>query len=90
MSTTSQSVFCSLVYAQVQTIPKGSVATYRDIATRIGNPNAARAVGSCLKKNFDPSVPCHRVILSSGELGAYNRGGTKAKHLLLKREGWCG
>lgn len=79
--------FTEKVYLAVQKIPKGSVSTYKEIAQKINHPNAARAVGSALKKNFDPSIPCHRVIKSNGELGEYNRG-TQAKKQVLNREGY--
>jgi methylated-DNA-[protein]-cysteine S-methyltransferase len=58
----------------VRKIPKGSVLTYGQVATRAGSPNAARAVGSILKQNYDPNIPCHRVIRSDGVAGEYNRG----------------
>jgi methylated-DNA-[protein]-cysteine S-methyltransferase len=37
--------------------------------------------------NYDPEIPCHRVIRSDGGLGGYNRGGITAKRTLLKKEG---
>lgn len=86
----TSSPFCRLVYDEVALIPKGEVRTYAMIASAIDRPGAARAVGSCLKRNFDPQVPCHRVIKSNGELGAYNRGGTDQKRRLLTAEGWRG
>lgn len=52
-----------------------------------GFPGAARAVGTVMRKNFDPLVPCHRVICSDGRLGAYNRGGAERKAELLREEG---
>ncbi|MBM3228885.1 MGMT family protein [Candidatus Parvarchaeota archaeon] len=70
-------------------IPKGKTATYGQIAVMVGNPNAARAVGSVLAHNpFAPSIPCHRVIRSDGALGNYSAsGGRGAKAALLKKEG---
>lgn len=59
--------------------------TYKAVAQKIGSPNAARAVGSALNKNYDPAIPCHRVIRSDGKLGKYNRG-VAQKRALLKRE----
>ncbi|MBN1823994.1 MAG: MGMT family protein [Endomicrobiales bacterium] len=69
-------------------IPKGSTATYGQIARRVGKPGAARAVGQALKKNpFAPFVPCHRVVSSDGSLGGYSaKGGIKRKKQLLKKE----
>ena len=71
----------------VAKIPKGKTMTYKMVATKAGSPNAARAVGSIMKANFDPNVPCHRVIRSDGKLDDYNRGGTEAKRRKLKSEG---
>ncbi len=71
----------------VRGIPKGKTMTYKEVARRAKSPKAFRAVGSIMAKNFDPKIPCHRVIKSDGTLGNYNRGGTKAKIKLLRREG---
>jgi methylated-DNA-[protein]-cysteine S-methyltransferase len=69
-------------------IPHGRIATYGEIARRIGKPKAARAVGQALSRNPVPIViPCHRVIASDGSLGGYSGGGgleTKAKLLELE------
>lgn len=68
-------------------IPYGRTATYREIAGSAGSPRAFRAAGSALATNPLPIlVPCHRVVPSSGGLGAY-RGGAAAKALLLGVEG---
>ena len=72
----------------VQNIPKGKVLTYTQVAKKAGSPRAARAVGSIMKKNFRPSVPCHRVIRSDGKIGDYNRGGSNVKRELLIKEGY--
>ncbi|MHB8692784.1 MAG: methylated-DNA--[protein]-cysteine S-methyltransferase [Solirubrobacteraceae bacterium] len=67
-------------------IPYGQTASYRDVATRAGNPNAVRAAGTALATNPLPIVvPCHRVVRSDGHLGAY-RGGPDAKALLIAIE----
>ncbi|MDO8504579.1 MAG: MGMT family protein [Candidatus Liptonbacteria bacterium] len=66
--------FAKLVLAVVKTIPMGRVMTYKEVAALAGNFRAARAVGAVLKTNFDPSIPCHRVICSDGRPGGYNRG----------------
>ena len=79
--------FRSRVLAVVRGIPAGSVMTYRDVARLAGNPSAARAAGSVLKMNYDPAVPCHRVIRSDGGLGGYNRGDER-KRALLRAEGF--
>ncbi len=70
----------------VRDIPKGKVLTYGEVARRAGSPRAFRAVGNILNKNYDPNVPCHRVIRSDGTPGGYNRG-TAGKRLRLRREG---
>lgn len=70
----------------VKKIPKGKTLSYREVAKRAGNPKAARAVGVILRANFDPKIPCHRVIKSDGSLGGYNRGIIKKKTLLKKEK----
>ena len=70
----------------VSKIPTGKVLTYQEVAKRAGSPRAFRAVGNILNKNWDPSIPCHRVIRSDGTLGGYNRGAAQKKEI-LKREG---
>lgn len=70
----------------VRRIPKGKTLTYKEVAKRALSPNASRAVGSILKKNYDPKIPCHRVIRSDGLAGEYNRGRAN-KIKLLKKEG---
>lgn len=67
-------------------IPKGSTMTYGEVATKAGNPKAARAVGAIMRTNFDPTIPCHRVVRSDGTPGGYNRGAAK-KIARLKAEG---
>jgi methylated-DNA-[protein]-cysteine S-methyltransferase len=66
--------FKQLVLDIVQKIPRGQTMTYGQVATLAGNPKASRAVGMILSKNFDPAIPCHRVIKTNGEIGGYNRG----------------
>lgn len=83
----ADSSFAKLVKDAVKQIPKGETRPYREVATAIGRPGATRAVGTVMKNNFDPEVPCHRVIKSDGTLGAYNRGGEAKKRALLKAEG---
>lgn len=79
--------FRQKVYEVVRKIPRGKVLTYKEVALKIGSPKSYRAVGSALKKNYDPTIPCHRVIKSRGELGNYNRGVT-LKRTILKGEGY--
>lgn len=79
--------FTQTVHDIVRSIPKGMTMTYGEVARRAGSPRAVRAVGSIMRANYDPSIPCHRVVRSDGTLGRYNRGGTRAKRALLVREG---
>ncbi|HLD20407.1 MAG TPA: YbhB/YbcL family Raf kinase inhibitor-like protein [Patescibacteria group bacterium] len=75
-------VFRDIVLSVVRDIPQGKIMTYKQVAVRAGNPRAARAVGAILKTNFDPAIPCHRVIRSDGSLGGYNRGVELKKKIL--------
>jgi O-6-methylguanine DNA methyltransferase len=80
-------MFADKVKEVVRNIPQGKTMTYTQVAAIAGNPRAARAVGSIMKNNYDPTVPCHRVIRSDGRVGGYNRGGPEVKELLLLKEG---
>jgi len=60
--------------------------TYKEVAVKAGSPNAYRVVGSILSTNYDPKIPCHRVIGSDGKMHGYNRG-IKNKIKILKSEG---
>lgn len=79
--------FKEKVFAVVRKIPKGKVLTYKEVAKLAGSPGASRVVGSILKTNFNPDIPCHRVIRSDGKIGNYNRGGAVQKRTLLVNEG---
>lgn len=79
--------FRDKIYKIVKNIPKGRVATYKSIAIAIGQPQTSRAVANALAQNFNPKIPCHRVIRSDGFLGGYNRGGLTHKAKLLRSEG---
>lgn len=90
--TKRQPSFKELVEKVVRNIPEGKTLSYKEVALRAGNPNAARAVGMIMAHNSDKTVPCHRVIRSDGKIGGYNglRGGgtgDSAKIALLKAEG---
>ena len=82
----AKSSFKEKVLSVVSKIPKGKTLTYKEVAERAGSPGASRSVGSILKKNYDPDIPCHRVIRSDGVTGEYNRG-RKEKVRKLKAEG---
>lgn len=79
--------FADHVRQIVRDIPEGQTLTYGEVAAYAGHPGAARAVGSIMKHNYDPTVPCHRVVRADGKLGDYNRGGTERKRELLTKEG---
>jgi methylated-DNA-[protein]-cysteine S-methyltransferase len=78
--------FSEKVRAVVKAIPKGKTLTYKQVAVKAGNPHAARAVGTIMSKNYDPQIPCHRVVRSDGKVGNYNRGGPQKKFELLYLE----
>lgn len=82
------STFSEKVHSIVSGIPSGEVLTYSEVAKRAGSPNAARAVANLMAKNYDRTIPCHRVVRSDGTPGGYNRGGVEAKRALLHKEGY--
>lgn len=77
------------VYAAVRLIPRGSVATYGQIAAALGNPRLSRVVGYALHANPEPGViPCHRVVKRDGEVSsAFAFGGANRQVELLRAEG---
>jgi AraC family transcriptional regulator of adaptative response/methylated-DNA-[protein]-cysteine methyltransferase len=75
------------VWSYLQSIPRGQVQSYGDVAVGIGQPQAARAVGhACATNRVALLIPCHRVIRGCGELGGY-RWGLARKRALLEAEG---
>jgi methylated-DNA-[protein]-cysteine S-methyltransferase len=82
--------FSERVLRATAKIPYGGVSTYRDVATRAGNPRAMRAAGNALGSNPLPIVvPCHRVVRTGGSIGNYG-GGPDMKRALLTLEGALG
>ena len=77
------------VYEALKLIPRGSVATYGQVAAALGNKRLSRVVGYALHVNPQPLViPCHRVVKRGGEVsGAFAFGGANRQVELLKREG---
>ncbi|MEO8097802.1 MAG: methylated-DNA--[protein]-cysteine S-methyltransferase [Acidobacteriota bacterium] len=74
------------VWKRLEEIPYGETISYAELARRVGNPKAARAVGSANGKNPLPIViPCHRVIAADGTLGGFG-GGLPTKTTLLSLE----
>ncbi|RKN42387.1 methylated-DNA--[protein]-cysteine S-methyltransferase [Streptomyces hoynatensis] len=68
-------------------VPFGSVVGYRELAERVGEPDAARAVGAAMGANPLPViVPCHRVVAADGGIGGFG-GGLETKRSLLALEG---
>lgn len=81
------SVFQQNVWRQLLRLRPGQTLTYGDIATRLGKPGSARAVGRAVATNpVSVLVPCHRVLPSGGGAGQYG-GGAERKKALLAREG---
>jgi methylated-DNA-[protein]-cysteine S-methyltransferase len=79
--------FFRAVWDQLERIPFGETRTYGEIAQALGQPGAARAVGSANHHNPVPLViPCHRVVASDGTLGGFG-GGVDLKRRLLELEG---
>jgi methylated-DNA-[protein]-cysteine S-methyltransferase len=75
------------VLEELVRVPYGHVDTYGGLATRVGRPRAARAVGGALNRNPVPIVvPCHRIVGASGSLTGYG-GGLERKEALLALEG---
>jgi methylated-DNA-[protein]-cysteine S-methyltransferase len=77
------------VYEVTRAIPPGEVLTYGEVARRVGEPAAARAVGQALGGNpFAPVVPCHRVLAAGGKSGGFSaEGGANTKLRMLEIEG---
>lgn len=80
--------FHQRVYEVTRAIPPGEVLTYGEVARRLGEPGAARAVGQALGKNpFAPVIPCHRVLAAGGRPGGFSaRGGADTKLRMLEIE----
>lgn len=75
------------VWNELSKIPFGKTVAYKDIAQKIHNAKAVRAVGSANGKNpVCIMIPCHRVITSGGSIGGY-AGGIAVKRHLLALEG---
>ncbi|MCT4617329.1 MAG: methylated-DNA--[protein]-cysteine S-methyltransferase [Candidatus Gracilibacteria bacterium] len=79
--------FQKKVWEQLIKIPYGETASYKEIATKVGNSKASRAVGLANNKNPIPIIiPCHRVIGSDGKLTGFAHGiGNKQKLLDLEK-----
>lgn len=79
--------FQQRVWQELQRIPYSETISYGELATRVGNPKASRAVGAANGQNpISLIIPCHRVIGSDKSLTGYG-GGLPIKEALLKHEG---
>jgi methylated-DNA-[protein]-cysteine S-methyltransferase len=79
--------FQQRVWAQLRAIPPGETRSYQALATALGQPGAARAIGLANGRNpVALVIPCHRVIGADGRLTGY-AGGLAAKAWLLTHEG---
>jgi methylated-DNA-[protein]-cysteine S-methyltransferase len=75
------------VWQELRRIPRGQAISYKELAQRIGNPKASRAVGQANGRNPIPLIiPCHRVINTDGGLGGFSSG-LERKRWLLHHEG---
>jgi len=73
------------VWEALLKVPSGAVASYEDIAARLGMPKASRAVGNAVAQNpIAYIIPCHRVVRKLGEFGNYRWGAARKKAML----GW--
>jgi len=77
------STFQRRVWKEIQSIPYGSTSTYSEIASELGEPNAARAVAkACATNPVSLVIPCHRVVGKNGDLRGYRWGEKRKKDLL--------
>ena len=80
------SAFDQRVWGELRRIPYGATISYGELARRVGDPSAARAVGAANGRNPLPIVvPCHRVIGANGSLTGFG-GGIATKKFLLEHE----
>lgn len=79
-------VFQRRVWDELRKIPVGSTISYTELAVKIGEPKATRAVASaCAANKLAVAVPCHRVVTAGGKISGY-RWGQERKRRLLKAE----
>jgi len=86
LSVNSGTDFERAVWKALSAIPYGEMRTYGQIAAEVGEPDAARAVGTACNRNPLPIVvPCHRVVGADGKLVGFG-GGLERKRILLELE----
>jgi AraC family transcriptional regulator, regulatory protein of adaptative response / methylated-DNA-[protein]-cysteine methyltransferase len=74
------------VWEELTKVPYGTTISYEELALRIGNPKAVRAVASAVGDNpISIAIPCHRIVLKSGDIGEYHWG-SEIKEKLLAYE----
>ncbi|MGA8171748.1 MAG: methylated-DNA--[protein]-cysteine S-methyltransferase [Methylocystis sp.] len=79
------------VWSALLEIPPGSTASYSQIAERIGQPSAARAVaGACAANKIAVAIPCHRVVRGDGDISGYRWGVARKRELLAREAAACG
>ena len=87
LDVTAGTDFQRSVWRQMQRLRAGQTASYGELATAVGKPGAARAVGAACGANQIPVlIPCHRVLAAAGRLGGFS-GGLENKRALLANEG---
>ena len=80
--------FQKKVWEQLRTIPYNSLASYGEIARKLGNPKASRAVGAANGKNPIPLIiPCHRVVGANGSLTGFAHGLAIKEKLIALEQG---
>ncbi len=80
--------FQQRVWEELRRIPYGATMSYAELAQRVGNPSACRAVGQANGRNpLSIVVPCHRVVGASGKLVGYGGGLTRKERLLALEAG---
>ena len=80
-------LFQKKVWTALSTIPKGKTLSYSDLAIKIKQPKAVRAVASaCAKNNIAILIPCHRILRKTGDLGGYRWGSSIKKSLLAQEK----
>lgn len=73
------------IYKKLLLVPKGKITTYGELAKAVGLKNGQRQVGRIMNRNPYPGlIPCHRVILSNGNIGGYAYGKDIKTSMLVK------
>ncbi|MBB6260603.1 AraC family transcriptional regulator of adaptative response/methylated-DNA-[protein]-cysteine methyltransferase [Paenochrobactrum gallinarii] len=80
-------IFQQKVWQALRDIPSGQTTSYSDLASRIGQPKASRAVaGACGANKIAVIIPCHRVVRNNGDLSGYRWGVERKRALLIKEQ----